>query len=41
MIALEEELHTLKMKKLEMSSVTGSKGELMTTSTVYSLVYRV
>ena len=37
-IGLKEELQTLKKKILEMSSVTGSKGNLLTTYVVYYLV---
>ena len=37
-IALEEELDTLKNKILEMSSVTETKGKLLVTSTMYTLV---
>ena len=38
LIALEEELDTLKNKILEMPSVTETKGKLLTTSTMYTLV---
>ena len=37
-IALEEELQGHKMKILEISSVTESKGEFITTHVVYCLV---
>ena len=38
-IVLEEELDTLKNKILEMSSLTETKGKLLTTSTMYTLVF--